>query len=127
MNICCLHLVVAGAGACIDSLVILGTGALAWAGLAASCGAEVATTSGGRARPSNEASGCRHIWDSLDSLCSIFDGAAVHVPGVKVLDAPIHPAAYLAAPVLAKLHRGNVCVRVVEADEGSTSLGFGVL
>merc|ERR1719320_2397146 len=83
MNICCLHLVVAGAGACIDSLVILGTGALAWAGLAASCGAEIPTTSGGRARPSNEASGCRHIWDSLDSLCSIFDRAAVHVASVR--------------------------------------------
>ena len=63
----------------------------------------------------------------LDSLCSIFDGAAVHVPGVKVLDPPVHPAAHLAAPVLAKLHRGDIGVRVVEADEGCACLGFGVL
>ena len=63
----------------------------------------------------------------LDSLCGIFDGAAVHVASVKVLDPPIHLAAHLAAPVLAKLHRGDIGVRVVEADEGCTSLGFGVL
>ena len=63
----------------------------------------------------------------LDGLGSIFDGTAVHVSGVEVVDSPVDPAAHLAATVLAQLERGDIGVRIVQPDEGGARLRFGVL
>ena len=64
---------------------------------------------------------------NLDGLGSIFDRAAVHVSRVEFVDSPIDPAAHLTAPVLAQLERGDVGVGIVQPDEGSGRLRFGVL